>query len=49
MRKKKEEERIKRLEQEEIERRVLDAQEEQLLVEDRKRAIDKANMHMHNS
>lgn len=49
MRKKKDEERIRRLEEEEIERRKIDAMEYELQVQNRTRALENANKHMHDS
>lgn len=49
MRKKKDDERIKRLEEEEIERRKVDAMEYELQVQARTQAIERANKHMHDA
>jgi hypothetical protein len=49
MRKKKDEERIKRLEEEEIERRKVDAMEYELQVQARTQAIERANKSMHDA
>lgn len=48
MRKKKDDERIKRLEEEEIERRKVDAMEYELQVQARTQAIERANKQMHD-
>lgn len=45
MRKRKEEERLKRLEDEELERRRIDALEYELQQQTRMRAVEKANRH----
>lgn len=49
LRKKRDDERIRRLEEEEIERRKVDAMEYDLLVQQRTQAIERANKHMHDS
>lgn len=49
MRKKKDEDRIKRLEEEEIERRKIDAMEYELQVQARTQAIERANKAMHDA
>ena len=49
LRKKKDEERIRRLEEEEIERRKVDAMEYELQVQARQQAIERANKHMHDA
>ena len=49
LRKKKDEDRIRRLEEEEIERRKVDALEYELQVQSRTRALENANKQMHNS
>jgi hypothetical protein len=49
MRKKKDDERIRRLEEEEIERRKVDAIEFELQVQARVQAIGRANKHMHEA
>lgn len=49
LRKKKDEERIRRLEEEEIERRKVDALEYELQVQARQQAIERANKHMHDA
>lgn len=49
MRKRKDEERIRRLEEEEIERRKIDAMEYELQVQARLQAIDRANKAMHDA
>ena len=49
LRKKRDEERIRRLEEEEIERRKVDALEYELQVQARVQAIERANKHMHDS
>jgi phosphopantetheine adenylyltransferase len=49
LRKKKDEDRIRRLEEEEIERRKVDALEYELQVQSRTKALESANKHMHNS
>ena len=48
MRKKKDEERIRKLEEEEIERRKVDAMEYDIQIQARTRAIEKANKHLHD-
>ncbi len=48
LRKKKDEERIRRLEEEEIERRKVDAMEYELQVQNRLRALENANKHLHD-
>jgi hypothetical protein len=49
LRKKKDDERIKRLEEEEIERRKIDAMEYELQVQQRTQALENANKYMHDS
>lgn len=49
LRRKKDEDRIKRLEEEEIERRKVDAMEYELQVQARQQAIVKANRNMHDA
>jgi hypothetical protein len=49
LRKKKDDDRIKRLEHEEIERRKVDAYEESILVAARTEALERANKHMHDA
>jgi hypothetical protein len=49
LRKKKDEERIRRLEEEEIERRKIDAMEYELQVQARTQAIERANKAMHDA
>jgi len=49
LRKKKDEERIRRLEEEEIERRKIDAMEYELQVQMRNEALERANKAMHDS
>jgi hypothetical protein len=49
LRKKKDEDRIRRLEEEEIERRKVDALEYELQVQARQQAIERANKHMHDA
>jgi hypothetical protein len=49
LRRKKDEDRIKRLEEEEIERRKIDAMEYELQVQARQQAIERANKHMHDA
>lgn len=49
MRKKRDEERIRRLEEEEIEKRKIDAIEYELQVQARQQAIERANKAMHDS
>ena len=49
LRRKKDEDRIKRLEEEEIERRKIDAMEYEIQVQARQQAIERANKHMHDA
>jgi hypothetical protein len=49
MRKKKDDERIRRLEEEEIERRKIDAMEYELQVQQRTQALENANKYMHDA
>jgi hypothetical protein len=49
LRRKKDEDRIKRLEEEEIERRKIVAMEYEIQVQARQQAIERANKHMHDA